>query len=95
MIIESKLIVLRKKQMKLVSFFVLLLPAAWMVSPPSHTGLCGVDVVKAYSQNILGQNVGYYINLKNNSSKTVDAVSWTANFYNNFEDLKGKKTDLL
>lgn len=92
MIIESKLIVLKKKQMKLLSFFVLLLPAAWMVSPPSHTGLCGVDVVKAYSQNILGQNVGYYINLKNNSSKTVDAVSWTANFYNNFEDLKGKKT---
>jgi len=61
-------------------------------SVPNHTGLCGIIPVKAYSQNVLGKNVGYYISLKNNSAKTVDGVTWTASFYNNFEDFKGKNT---
>jgi len=78
--------------MKLFTLVVLLFSITWMSLPQAHSGLCGIDVVKAYSQNILGQNVGYYVKLTNNSSKTVDAVSWTANFYNNFEDSKGKKT---
>jgi len=60
-------------------------------STQTHTGLCGVDPIKAYSQNILGTNIGYYISLKNNSNKTVDGVTWTASFYNNFGDYKGKQ----
>lgn len=60
--------------------------------PPAHKGLCSIEPQKAYSQNILGKNVGYYVTVKNNSTKTVDALEWTANFYDNFDDWKGKKT---
>ena len=78
--------------MKLIVYFLLFLPCMYTETPPSHTGLCGIDPVKAYSQNVLGKNVGYYISLKNNSAKTVDGVSWTASFYNNFEDFIGKNS---
>jgi len=78
--------------MKLFVYTLLFLPFICLDVPPSHTGLCGIDPVKAYSQNVLGKNVGYYISLKNNSAKTVDGVTWTASFYNNFEDFKGKNT---
>ena len=62
-----------------------------LLNPPSHKGLCNIDPQKAYSQNILGKNVGYYVTFKNSSSDTVDGIEWTASFYNNFDDLKGTK----
>jgi hypothetical protein len=59
--------------------------------PPAHKSLCSIDPQKAYSQNILGKNVGYYVNIKNNATREVDGIKWTAYFYNNFDDLKGTK----
>jgi hypothetical protein len=44
---------------------------------------------EAKTQQILGKNIGYYITLKNVSSKKVDGVKWQAYFYDNFEELKG------
>lgn len=55
-----------------------------------HTGLANVSVVKAYSQNVLGKNVGYYVVFKNNASNEVDALKWKAFFYDNFDELKGE-----
>jgi hypothetical protein len=57
--------------------------------PPKHSGKCGVIAIKAYTQNLLGKNVGYYVEFKNSSKKSVDAIEWTAKFYNNFDELKG------
>jgi hypothetical protein len=60
-------------------------------STPKHYGKGGVMPVKAYTQNILGKNVGYYVEFKNGSKKSVDALEWKARFYNNFVDLKGTR----
>ncbi|MEY4603758.1 MAG: hypothetical protein RIT43_1050 [Bacteroidota bacterium] len=53
-----------------------------------HKSRFGITVLKTFSQNILGKNFGYYVELRNDSQKTVDAIEWQARFYNNFEDLK-------
>ena len=57
---------------------------------PKHKGLGNVTVVKAYSQNVLGKNVGYYVEFKNNASSEVDALKWKAFFYDNFDEYKGE-----
>ncbi len=56
---------------------------------PTHKGMCNVSISKAYTQNVLGKNIGYYVEFKNNSSRTVDALRWKATFYDNFNDQKG------
>jgi hypothetical protein len=55
-----------------------------------HKGLGKVLVVKAYSQNVLGKNIGYYVEFKNTGSIEVDALKWKAFFYDNFGDYKGQ-----
>lgn len=57
---------------------------------PKHQGMANVVVLKAYSQNVLGKNVGYIVKFKNNASSEVDAIKWKAFFYDNFDDLKGE-----
>ena len=57
---------------------------------PKHKGIANVVVLNAYSQNILGKNVGYIVKFKNNSTSEVDALKWKAYFYDNFNDLKGE-----
>ena len=57
---------------------------------PKHRGLAKISVLKAYSQNVLGKNIGYYVEFKNNASVKVDGLKWTALFYDNFDELKGK-----
>jgi hypothetical protein len=56
---------------------------------PTHQGMCNVSINKAYTQNVLGKNIGYYVEFKNNSSRTVDALKWKATFYDNFNEQKG------
>jgi len=55
-----------------------------------HYGKSGVDVLRTYSQNVLGKNIGYYVEFTNEANREVDAIEWEAYFYNNFKDLKGK-----
>jgi hypothetical protein len=57
---------------------------------PKNKGMANVVVLKAYSQNVLGKNVGYYVEFKNNATVQVDGLKWTALFYDNFDELKGK-----
>lgn len=56
-----------------------------------HYGKSGIEIYRTYSQNILGKNIGYYVEFKNTSNREVDAIEWEAYFYNNFKDLKGKR----
>jgi hypothetical protein len=60
-------------------------------SQPKHKGLCSISIVKTYSQNVLGKNIGYYVSFKNNGASTCDALNWNARFYNNFNDFKGSR----
>lgn len=59
---------------------------------PEHTGKCGINPVNAYSQNVMGRNVGYYVEIKNETSKEMDAIEWEAHFYDNFDELIEKKS---
>jgi hypothetical protein len=56
-----------------------------------HKGKCGLEIEKALSQNVLGKNVGYYLVFKNNAQSAVDAITWTAKFYDNFNEFKGER----
>ena len=58
---------------------------------PKHVGKSGVKVLSAKTQQILGRNVGYYVNFKNNSKKNVDGLKWKAIFSNNFEEVMGER----
>lgn len=46
-------------------------------------------VATAVTQQFLGKNFGYIITLKNTGDKPVDAVSWTAEFTDNFGRVRG------
>jgi hypothetical protein len=56
-----------------------------------HQGKCGLEIDKAVSQNVLGKNVGYYLVFKNTANSAVDAITWKAKFYNNFNEFKGER----
>jgi hypothetical protein len=56
-----------------------------------HENKCDLMVEKAYTQNTFGKIVGYYVDFKNNGTKPVDGIKWTARFYDNFGELKGKE----
>ncbi len=51
--------------------------------------MCNISISKAYTQNILGKNIGYYVEFKNNFSHTVEGLKWKTTFYDNFDDQKG------
>lgn len=57
----------------------------------SHSDYGSVKVVSALTQSTFGFNVGYYAKFQNNSNKVVDGLKWTADFYNNFDELKGTR----
>ena len=56
-----------------------------------NRGKNNVEVFKTYTQKVLGKNIGYYVEFKNNGTKSVDGLKWIANFYNNFGDYKGNR----
>lgn len=58
---------------------------------PKHYVKCGVIASKAYTQNILGKNAGYYVEFRNSLKKSIDALEWRGRFDNNFDELKGTK----
>ena len=60
-------------------------------SQENNIGKANIEVIKTYSQNVFGKNIGYYVEFKNNSNSEVDGIKWTATFYDNFGELKGRK----
>ena len=57
----------------------------------NHKGKCGLEIVKAYTQEAFGKNIGYYVEFKNNAAVAIDAIEWKAKFYDNFGVLKGER----
>ena len=64
---------------KLLTIIILLL---------SLSSFAQVEVSKINCQRALGRTIGYHLTLKNNSTKTIDAVEWTATFTDKFGDVK-------
>lgn len=60
--------------------------------PPAHAGKCGLNPEKAYSQYVMGRNIGYYVEIRNETDKEVDAVEWEAYFYDSFDEFIEKKS---
>ena len=56
-----------------------------------HECKCDITVEKSYTQNTFGKIAGYYVDFKNNGTQSVDGIKWTARFYDNFGELKGKE----
>ena len=82
------------KTLKTMNYKFLLLTSILLFSfrkdLPKHQGMANVVVVKASSQNLLGKNIGYIVEFKNNAAVEVDALKWKAVFYDNFDDIKGQ-----
>jgi hypothetical protein len=57
----------------------------------SLTAFSQVEVSKINCQRALGRTIGYHLVLKNTSTKTIDAVEWTATFTDKFGDVKEVK----
>ena len=72
-------------------FLSLFLIAATFVSAQKHSNYGSVKVLSAYTQSTFGYNAGYYVEFKNNGTKSVDGMKWRARFYNNFGELVGSR----
>ena len=57
----------------------------------TNKGKSGVSVVGTKTQNVLGANLGYYVEFKNNGGKKVDGIKWIATFTDNFGEVLGTR----
>jgi hypothetical protein len=76
--------------MKILLVIVLIFNATFSMAQ-NHESRCSLTIVKTFTQNTFGKNIGYYVDFKNNSGTSVDGIKWTARFYDNFGELKGKR----
>jgi hypothetical protein len=79
--------------MKLYSLFLMsgLIMLSQLVMGQKNKSKCDLEIEKVYTQTVMGRNIGYGVEIKNNSDKTIDGIEWTAFFYTRFGDLKGKR----
>ena len=68
-----------RKILLLVSFIIFTTTAF----AQQNRGLCNIEVNDVSKITALGYLIGYTVQFKNNTSKTVDGVYWTAYYYNN------------
>ena len=68
-----------RKILLLVSFIIFTTTAF----APQNKGLCNIEVKDVSKITALGYLIGYTVQFKNNTTKTVDGVYWTAYYYNN------------
>jgi hypothetical protein len=73
----------------LLLFFVLLVVNS--LSAQQNKGVPGVEVMKTYTQVVLGTNVGFYVEIKNNHDVPFDALEYTVYYYDGFEEKMGEK----
>ena len=52
-----------------------------------NKGKCKVEVTDVSKVSSFGYLIGYTVQFKNNSKKTVDGIWWTAYYYNNANEL--------
>jgi hypothetical protein len=81
------------KSFLFVLFIVFNLSSSFIKSNVSSNkeNLCGLEITEAYTQEVLGKNIGFYVKFYNNSSKTIDAIEYKVIFKNGFNEIKGSK----
>ena len=53
--------------------------------------MCGLEILDSYTQEIMGKNVGFYVQFKNNSQKNIDAFDYRVKYLDGFNEQKGLK----
>lgn len=72
------------KKIIFISIMILLFEGT---SAQSDKGLCNVAVTDVSKVASFGYLIGYTVQFKNNTKKTVDGIWWKENFYNNANEL--------
>lgn len=70
-------------------FFILIIFLAFskIANGQTNKNACNLNITSVITNLSFGVNVGYILNLKSTSNKSIDAVEWTAHFYDNFGGL--------
>ena len=77
--------------MKAILLIFAILASATSFAQQSHKGKSGLAVTSTVTQSVLGASLGYYVEFKNNSGKTIDGIKWKATFTNNFGEVMGTR----
>lgn len=56
-----------------------------------HHEICNLQIKKAASQEVLGKNVGIYVEVVNNSSAALDALEFDVNYFDGFDNKMGSR----
>jgi hypothetical protein len=57
----------------------------------NNKGMSGVEIVKTTTQEVLDVNIGFFVEFKNTTSETVDALKYTVTYYDGFDEKMGEK----
>jgi hypothetical protein len=70
--------------------FLILYPLTTLTAQ-TNKGMSGVEVVKTSTQEVLNVNIGFFVEFKNTNRETVDALKYTVNYYDGFDEKMGEK----
>jgi hypothetical protein len=73
--------------MRLFFIIISFLAFSKTVSGQTNKSACNLNITSVITNLSFGVNVGYILNIKSTSNKSIDAVEWTAQFYDNFGKL--------
>ncbi len=73
--------------MRLFFIIISIIAFSKTLSGQTNKSACNLNITSVITNLSFGVNVGYILNLKSTSNKSIDAVEWTAQFYDNFGNL--------
>jgi len=76
---------------KFYFFVIILLIPFTALKSQNAKGVSGIEVVKTTTQEVLGVNIGFIVEFKNNYDKTVDALKYTVYYYDGFDEKMGER----
>jgi hypothetical protein len=71
--------------------FLLIMLTLETLSAQQNRGISCVEVIKTYTQEVLGTNVGFYVEIRNNCDTAFDAIEYTVYYYDGFGEKMGEK----
>jgi hypothetical protein len=81
------------KNLSLKYYFIILLilfPLSTLLAQ-NKKGISGMEIVKTSTQEVLGVNIGFFVEFKNTNPETVDALKYTVTYYDGFDEKMGEK----